>query len=114
MTKESLRSMAQLSESTKTILASIESPLLSPQTKSLDSPSDKSQSSYYPEEHVIRPEEISLVSQYMERHKILPQNTRIHKNFVDGNCVYELMLASMDIVKGDHSDELLAIYHSLK
>ena len=53
--------MAQLSESTKPILASIESPMFSSQTKSLGFPSDKSQSSYYPGEHVISPEEISLV-----------------------------------------------------
>ena len=125
--------MAQLSESTITILASIGSPMFSSQTKSLGFPSDKSQSSYYPGEQVISPEEISLVSQYMERHKILPENTRIHKTFVDGKCVYELMLASVEkdtdqekitklpaseasirIVRGDHSDELLAICHSLK
>lgn len=125
--------MAQLSESTKTILTSIESPMFSSQTKSLGFPSDKSQSSYYPGEQVISREEISLVSQYMERHKILPENTRIHKTFVDGNCVYELMLASVErdteqenitklpaseatirVVRGDHSDELLAICHSLK
>ena len=88
---------------------------------------------YYPGENVISPEEISLVSQYMEEHKILPENTRIHKTFVDGHCVYELLLASGEkntgqekitklpgskasirLVKGEHGDELLAICHSLR
>ncbi len=69
----------------------------------------------------------------MEEHKILPENTRIHKTFVDGHCVYELLLASVEknagqekitklpgsetsirLVKGDHGDELLAICHSLR
>ena len=55
--------MAQVSESTDTILASIETPTFSSQTSSLGFPGDKSQSCYYPGERVIRPEEISLVSQ---------------------------------------------------
>ena len=133
MAKDSLRAMAQMSESAQTILASIETPMFSPQPSGLGFPGDKSQSCYYPGEHVIGPEEISLVSQYMEEHKILPENTRIHKTFVDGHCVYELLLASVEknageekitklpgsqaiirLIKGDHSDELLAICHSLK
>ena len=125
--------MAQISESTYTTLARIETPMFSSQTSSLGFPGDKSQSCYYPGEHVISPEEISLVSQYMEEHKILPENTRIHKTFVDGHPVYELLLASVEkntgqekitklpgseasirLVKGDHDDELLAICHSLR
>ena len=132
MTKESLRTMAQISESANTILASIETPMFSSQPNSLGFPGNKNQSCYYPGEHGISPEEISVVSQYMEEHRILPENTRIHKTFVDENCVYELLLASVEknigqenisklpgskatirLVKGDHSDELLAICHSL-
>lgn len=71
------------------------------------------------------------MSQYLEKHKILPENTRIQKTIVDGSCVYELLLASVEkttgqekitklpgspasirLVKGDHGDELLAICHS--
>ena len=132
MPKESLRTIAQIAESTHTIFASIETPMFSSQTSSLDFPDDKSQSCYYPGEHVISPEEMSLVSKWMEEHKIRPENTRMHKTFVDGRCVYELLLASVEknvgqekstklpgseasirLVKGDHSDELLAICHSL-
>ena len=69
----------------------------------------------------------------MEKHEILPENTRIHKTFVDGHCVYELLLASVEknagqekitklpgseasirLVKVDHNNELLAICHSLR
>ena len=70
------------------------------------------------------------MSQYTEEHRILPENTRIHKTFVDGHCVYELLLASVEkntgqekitklpdskasirLVKGAHGDELLATCH---
>ncbi len=131
MAKESLRAMAQISESANAILASIETSMFSSQINSLGFPGDKTQSCYYPGEHVITPEEISLVSQYLEKHKILPENTRIQKTIVDGSCVYELLLASVEkttgqekitklpgspasirLVKGDHGDELLAICHS--
>ena len=73
------------------------------------------------------------MSQYLEKHKILPENTRIQKKFVDGSCVYDLLLASVEkttgqekitklpdskasirLVKGDHGDELLAICRSLR
>ena len=107
--------------------------MFSSQIKSLGFPSDKSQSSYYPGEQIISPQEITLVSQYMERYKNLPHNTPIHNTFVDGSCVYELMLASVGrdtehekitklpaseasirVVEEDHNDELLAICRSLK
>ena len=133
MAKDSLRAMAQISESAQTILASIETPMFSSQPSGLGFSGDKCQSCYYPGEHVIGPEEISLVSQYMEEHKIPPENTRIYKTFVDGHCVYELLLASVEknageeeitrlpgsqasirLIKGDHRGELLAICHSLK
>ena len=132
MNKESLRAIAQISESNQTVLQSIETLMFSSQPSSLGFPGDESQSCYYPGESVISPEEISLVSQYMEEHEILPENTRIHKTFVDGHCVYELLLASMEknagegkiaklpgseasirLTKGDHGDELLAICHCL-
>ena len=87
--------MAQISESTQTILASIETPMFSSQPSSLGFPGVESQNCYYPGEHVISSKEISLVSQYMEEHKVPPENTRIHKTFVDGRRVYELLMASV-------------------
>ena len=125
--------MAQISESANAILASIETPMFSSRPSSLGYPSVENQSCYYPGENDISPGEISLVSQYLEKHKILPENTRVHKTFVDGICVYELLLASVEnntshenmaklpnseacvrLVKGDHADELSAICHYLK
>ena len=128
---ESLRALARTSHRSSALLASVEGAMFSSQPSSLGFPSSNSQSGYYPGDIDISPSEISQISQHLEQNKIPPENTRIRKRLENGDIVYEVLQASVEmtaacqkwsiaglegeirLLRGDHSKELASICHRL-
>ena len=100
---------------------------------SLGFPSEVAQSSYYPGDLRLTPQEIDQISKAMEEESIYPENTRITKVNVNDKTVYNVLQASVDkddgysqeivcqdpaisiyLVRGDHSEELGRVCDSLE
>ena len=101
---------------------------------SLGFPSDVAQSMYYPGNLRMAREEIDLVSKTVDKEGLFPENTRITKINVDGKVSYEVLQASVNqeysntrrsislpgsvakiqIVQGDHSQELRQVCSCLE
>ena len=63
---------------------------------SLGFPGEVSQSMYYPSSFKPTREEISIVSKELERRLIHPENTRIQRSIIDGNIIYDVLIASTE------------------
>jgi dipeptidyl-peptidase-3 len=97
-------------------------PILADRPLGLGFQSDIAQSSYYPGDEWLTPEELAAISKLMENNSIYLENTRVHKHEIDRRVVYDILQASAQemepkelqnssfgivrLVGGDHGKEL--------
>ncbi|KAI0885173.1 dipeptidyl peptidase III [Annulohypoxylon maeteangense] len=123
----SMEKLASRSYKLRNLYSKIQDSIMTVPPFTLGYPGPLAQSSYYPGQS-IKKEEIALVSRHMRAHSILPENTRVQKT---GEDTFEVLQAStvkseapipldipdstarVDLVRGDHADDLEKVCQNL-
>ena len=126
-----MQKLSQCSEIATGLYEKIEQPMKASLPLALGFPSDIAQSSYYPGEHRISREEVSVVSDILTKLGIEPENTRLRKTIVEQKSHFDVLQSSIEVdshpkvvyedsnllirlVRGGHKSELSLVCRYLE